>query len=378
MTGTRILTGARIIGSRTLRSFQTEAVTLPSFAKPPSINWGSTNSAIRSLGTGVAVVAAGAAATLYHEYTAGYASPTVSSTLPIASAIGYQAVLGIVGGVSDFIIGEENTNRIGLKTDAQSQVVTHVQRQRMAKLQGARHVVGVNTVCDDHGIPLSATIADLFILHHEVNPEIGSPLDSAFEQLIIDKFQEEFDEGMSYTDAVKGADQDLSQFAVETNQKKLNSVSAVGVGAHTSFQMLKEFMYKFKTALADPTRVKREMHGLIEERYSEQYQTEVEAHKQQITQALSGVRSTIREHRDRGVYERHSEVENNERDNLIKKTSEAFKKTPEERIERHVETTLSFRERMQAGRAEASPKLQQAERHDEEQDKDNDYSSGPR
>lgn len=358
MTGIRILTGARNIGSRTLRSFPAKAITISSFVKPPTILWKNNSSTVRALGKGAAVITVGAAASLYHEMTAGHVSPTTSSTLPVAAAIGYQAALGLLGGVADFMVGEENTNRIGLKTHAQSQVIAHDQRQRMAQFEGSRHVVAVNAVCDEHGIPLSATIADLFILHHKVNPEIGSPLDSAFEQLIIEKFQEEFDQGMSYTNAVVGADQDLTQFAAETNQRKLNSVSAVGVGAHTSFHMLKEFMYKFKMALADPTMIKREMHGLIEERYSDKYQTEVEAHKQKITQALSNVRSTIREHRDLGVYKRHSEVENNERDGLIKKASEAFKNTSEKQAKRDIKTTKSFKELMQAGRSEASAKHQ--------------------
>ena len=383
MTGTRVLTAAKNMGSRTMRSFRTEAVTVESIVKLPMIHWNSGHSTIKALGVGAAVMTVGVAATLYHEQIAPHVAPTASSTIPVAAAIGYQAIVGLLGGAIDISLGKENSNRVGLTTAAQSQPVTHKQRQRMAKLEGARHVIGVNTVCDEHGIPLSATIADLFILHHDVNPKIGSPLDSAFEQLIIDKFQEEFDEGILYTDAVVGADNNLAQFAAETNQRKLNSVSAVGVGAHTSFRMLKEFMHKFKTTMMDPTRVKREMHGLIEENYSEKYQAEVDVHKEQITQVLSGIRKTIREHRDSGVYERHTVDENNERDRLIKKVSEAFMKIPEERGECNIKTTMSFRGRMQAGRIETSPMLQQKKRYDEEdhgnaKNNENDYFSGPR
>jgi len=311
MAGIRVLTAVRNVAPSAMRAFKTTAVTVKSVVRAPPVSWGGGNQKVMSLGAGAAAVTVGAAATLYHEHTAAHMAPTASSTVPVATAIGYQAALGILGGVVDVSFGTEHTDRLGLTTNAQSQFVVHDQRQRMAQLEGSRHVVGVNAVCDEHGIPLSATIADLFILHHEVNPEIGSPLDSAFEQLIIEKFQEEFDEGMSHTNAVIGVDQELKDFAAETNQRKLNSVSAVGVGAHASFHMLKEFMHKFKVALIDPTRVKREMYDSRTENYSQKYQAEVEAHKEQITQALSEVRSTIREHRSSGVYERHSVDENN-------------------------------------------------------------------
>ncbi|MDF1683067.1 MAG: hypothetical protein P1U36_00270 [Legionellaceae bacterium] len=378
MTGTRVLTAVRSVGPSAMRAFKSEAVAVKSVFKSSPVNWFGGEQKIMSLGAGAVAVTVGAAATLYHEYTSGHVTPTASSTVDVATAIGYQAVLGILGGVMDVSLGTENTDKLGLTTHAQSQVVAHDQRQRMSKLEGARHVVGVNAVCDEHGIPLSATIADLFILHHEVNPDIGSSLDSAFEQLIIEKFQEEFDEGMSYTHAVIGADHDLAQFAAETNQRKLNSVSAVGVGAHTSFHMLKEFMHKFKVALVEPARAKQEMYGLIKEKYSEQYQADVEAHKGQITQALSEVRRTIREHRDSGTYERHSEDENNERDSLIKKSSEGLVNTLEERVASNIKTTISFMERMQAGRDEGSPTLTQDKHHDEEPDIDDSSFSGPR
>jgi len=51
---------------------------------------------------------------------------------------------------------------------------------------------------------------------------------------------------------------------------------------------------------------------------------------------------------------------------------------PKERVESNIKTTMSFRERMQAGRSDASPTPTQEENHSEEQDEDNSFSPGSR
>lgn len=376
MQGTRVLQAARQVGPRVMNAFRTEAVTAKAL-RPSPVSWGSKKNKVLTGIATAALVGGTASAMIYnHEKNAGPHTPTASSTVGVATDIAYEASFGIAGGMMDSVAGQDITNEIGLGTQAQTQKVSHDQRQRMAKLEGARHVVGVNAVCDTHGIPLSATIADLFILHHEVNPEIGSPLDSAFEQLIIEKFREEFNEGMSVENAEIGVDRNLDQFSVETNQRKLNSVSAVGVGAHSSFQGLKEFLHKFKEALKDPTRAKRAMYSPDVKDYSEEYETALDTHKAHITQALTDVRSTIRDHRDAGVYSRHTEDENNERDNLIKEQAKTFMAAPKENVAPVTEQkaasnmakTMSFKERMQAGRAAASPTETQDKKQDDTYD----------
>ncbi len=344
------------VASKLTRHFKTTATSTPSFgmqttkiqgtANPPIVSWrGTQDNQWQKSAMFIGVLVTAGAGAVYHEFTAEGHVPTTTSTAPVGSKIAREATLGI----------------FGFPTPAQSQEVKHPQRQRMSQIKSPE-VRGVNAVCDEEGIPLEAQIADIFIMHDKLSPEIGSPLDSAFEHAIIKQFKKEFDEGMTEGQAIAGVEQSLAAYEASNELRRRNSVSAIGVAAHSSYQKSKETTYKAKMAAKHPERTSKVQYTSHKDTFSEDYQRDVEFYREKIEGYIADIEAKIEENRAAGMYledRPNGPDEIRDRDNFvtsacneiksIAKDYESSKKTTKSNIQ----TTRSFKAQAETLRSDA-------------------------
>ncbi|MDF1678642.1 MAG: hypothetical protein P1U32_08125 [Legionellaceae bacterium] len=340
---------------------------------PPSVAWRGTQDSQwkkQTMFLGGILIGVGAT-TAYHEFSAEGHVPTATSTAPIGSKIAREAGLGI----------------LGVPTPAQSQQVKHPQRQRMAQIK-SREVRGVNAVCDEEGIPLEAQIADIFIMHDKIKPEAGSPLDSAFEYAIIKKFKQEFAEGMAEGEAIAGVEQTLATYEASNALRRKNSVSAIGVGAHSSYQKSKETAYKAKMAAKYPERTSKARNSLYhdEDAFSEEYQRDVEFYQKQIEESIADIERRIEENRAAGMYigdEHNGPAEIHDRDDFVSFACTEMEsivsehESSKEVAKSNIQTTKDFKAQAQSLRSDAqsTSEAQKDNKEDETPDNNTTFSA---
>ena len=167
-------------------------------------------------------------------------------------------------------------------------------------------------------------LADLFILHHQVAPEPGSPLDIAFEREIIKLFKREFELGMKESDVLKSIEAKLDNSETVVTQRKLNSFNAIGVGAHWFYSNQKAFIYRLKNAALNAGKLKDELHSGDSMSNFEKYEADVEAYQTQIRTSLDEIELHIEQKRDNDVYKNNVKMEHSDRNRYIEETALEF------------------------------------------------------
>ena len=241
----------------------------------------------------------------YHEFSAAEHTPTASSLI--------VPILGIM------LHASSGLAKIEIKP---SDGFSHPNRARLRDTP--THVSNVNIFCDEQGIPLDTILADLFLLHDQVKPEIGSALDMAFEREIISLFKKEFDEGMQSKDILKSIEEKLDDFGYASAQRKLNSFNAVGVGAHSFFSANKAFIYRLKTAALNASIIKDQLFSSDSMSSLEKYESDVETYQTQIRAHLDELESHIEQKRDNDIYKNDIKMEHSDRKRYIEKIASEF------------------------------------------------------
>lgn len=223
---------------------------------------------------------------------AKFNEPTLYSISTAGAPVMSAAFLGIMDELfSNKTSSPQNTSTI--KDD---------QRKRIEENSPPPHIANVNNVCDAHGIPLTEKLANLFIMQYSVHPAEGSPMDAAFEFLIIENFYEELIIGLQGKNQNE-IDSFKQQLTVNLKEKigdkanegeierRINSFNAVGVAAHTAFNLAKIFTNRLSNAGPDATNRERlpSSNSSNSSNSSEKYHQDCENYKQLINEAIYAI-----------------------------------------------------------------------------------------
>lgn len=212
----------------------------------------------------------------------------------------------------------------GIKTYSEESHVSDLHRKRLARNQFLPvEVKNVNDVCDQYGIPLTEELADLFILHHAVNPVAGSPCDASFEAMIKNKFDEECSMGFSSQDASKiSADMSIKErqgiFLSDQRNQEIKAYNKAGYISHSLYQAAKKF--KFSLVAYGPSPVHKERYMLNDNlTYPCQafFNQEFEIYIFPIEHALKNIKLQVEHERELKGWEPYCQEENDFRDALV-------------------------------------------------------------
>lgn len=181
------------------------------------------------------------------------------------------------------------------------------QRNRLKDVSAEVH--NVNSVCAEQDIPLTETLADLFILHHAVNPIKGSSLDLAFEAEIINEFKKELESGLTKSES------DMINAMILEKEKKINTFSSIGAGSHHLYSTLKKFAYRLQEGFKLGSPVHRER---FDKTYFDTHNEKIEILRKEIRSMLNDTNEECKKNSVNGPYSLNSLDASNKKNSILK------------------------------------------------------------
>ena len=177
------------------------------------------------------------------------------------------------------------------------------QRHRLDKVPNiALEINEVNRACANQKIPLAAQLADLFLLQHSVKAPAGSACDYAFEALIIDFFQKEYDAGMRKDDLFDENSRALTENGhpelSDELRNKINAYNRVGTVAHGIYRTQKSVFFNLSNYGSMPVHNERYApNNDIASRLAFN-NAQIEPHIKKITEAIQQIENKVLEKRN--------------------------------------------------------------------------------
>ena len=187
----------------------------------------------------------------------------------------------------------------------------------------------VTGACAEAGIPLAATLADLFLLQHQVKPPKGSPCDYAFETMIIRFFQKECDGGMRRDNLLfensKALVENGHPELCDELRDKINAFNKVGMIAHRIYRTQKNIFFNLLNYGAMPVHQERYSRGDDLTAQQNLNSKQIERYIEKITVSVEHIEKEVLKARNSMGWEPHSVAEIQFRDGLISVLSDQIK-----------------------------------------------------